>query len=297
MCLGWGWYLQVDFQLFLFGLLLLFLYRRSRMATLLLSLACIIASTTFNITFTYNHQIRIFTDLSAFVNFGDFMLDLYMKPWGRCTPYLMGLILGIFYMEHRIAKKNKDSLHGNLIIGKMERWFSERKARLAVEWIGIGLMSFVAFIPRCQQTGDCRWSQTMHSLYWGLSKPIFLLGMTMTILPSMLGHFHSFFNLILTPKIFTFIARTSFCTYLVHLMVLDYFILSRNYNLYYNITDVFITYLGLLVQSLIFGFLTTMFIELPFAKLQKYAVGRLKAKAKAKEIKEKPQMSESLLSS
>jgi peptidoglycan/LPS O-acetylase OafA/YrhL len=77
MCLGWGWYLQVDFQLFIFGLLLLFLYRRSKAATLWASVGCMTASTIFNIVFTFNHEVRIFTDLGAFVNFEDFMLDLY----------------------------------------------------------------------------------------------------------------------------------------------------------------------------------------------------------------------------
>jgi peptidoglycan/LPS O-acetylase OafA/YrhL len=111
--------------------------------------------------------------------------------------------------------------------------------------------------------------------------------MTMTILPSMLGHGHSFFNLIMTSSAFHFIARISFCTYLVHLMVLYNFTLSRNYNVYYNIIDNFIAYLGILVLSLVFGFITTVLIELPFAKLQKELMTTIKAKArKAKEAKE-----------
>ena len=94
-CLGWGWYLQVDFQLFVYCLILLFLYQKSKLATVLASFASMIGSTTFNIVYTYNHEIHLFTDLSAFINFEDFMLDLYMKPYGRCTPYVMGLLLGI----------------------------------------------------------------------------------------------------------------------------------------------------------------------------------------------------------
>ena len=142
-------------------------------------------------------------------------------------------------------------------------------------------MSLVAFIPRSLQTGTA-WPQINHSLYWGLSKPVFLLGMGMTILPTMLGHSHSFFNLILTPKLFHFIARISFCTYLVHLMVLYYFILSRNYDIYYNTIDNFIVYLGLLTVSLFYGFISTVLVELPFAKIQKEVMSIIKSKAKAK---------------
>lgn len=101
MCLGWGWYLQVDFQLFLISFGLLFLYRRSKSAMILTATVASIASTVFNVVYTYNKQLHLFTDLSAFAAFGDFFLDLYIKPWGRCTPYFMGLILGVFFMEFR----------------------------------------------------------------------------------------------------------------------------------------------------------------------------------------------------
>jgi peptidoglycan/LPS O-acetylase OafA/YrhL len=100
-CLGWGWYLQVDFQLFLACLALLFIYYRSKMASFLLALLLSIGSTIFVIVYTYRHKIKLFTDLSAFSDFGEFMPDVYMKPYGRCTPYFMGLVLGILFVEYR----------------------------------------------------------------------------------------------------------------------------------------------------------------------------------------------------
>lgn len=118
----------------------------------------------------------------------------------------------------------------------------------------------------------------LSSFYWGLSKPIFLIGMIMTILPTILGYTHSIFNMLLTPKIFYFIARISFCTYLVHLLIVYQFLFTRNYNTYYNIIDTFTFYLGLLIVSLFFGFLLTIFVELPFAKLQKEVMNKLKVR-------------------
>jgi peptidoglycan/LPS O-acetylase OafA/YrhL len=98
----------------------------------------------------------------------------------------------------------------------------------------------------------------------------------------MVGHSGSFFNTLLTSRGFHFIARISFCTYLVHLMVLYHFILSRNYDIYYNIIDSFVVYLGLLVVSLIVGFIATVLIELPFARLQKELMNHLKSRVKGK---------------
>lgn len=31
----------------------------------------------------------------------DFYSDVYIKPYGRCVPYLMGLLLGVLYMEFK----------------------------------------------------------------------------------------------------------------------------------------------------------------------------------------------------
>ena len=111
----------------------------------------------------------------------------------------------------------------------------------------------------------------MQSTYIVLSKPVFILGMIMVVLPSCLGVKHSFFNLILTAKAFIWIARVSFCTYLVHLMIIDKFIVGRFYDVYYNITDTWVLYLSWLVMSLFFGFLLTVTVELPFANLLKLA--------------------------
>ncbi len=137
-----------------------------------------------------------------------------------------------------------------------------------MEWLGIGLMAMVVFVPRSFQIGTY-WPQLAHSIYWTFSRAIFVFGTILTILPTMLGHSHSFFNFILTAKLLQFIARISFCTYLIHVMVIYQFTYTRNYDIYYAIIDTFVVYLGILTLCLFFGFLMTVFVELPFAKLQK----------------------------
>ncbi len=129
-------------------------------------------------------------------------------------------------------------------------------------------MLFLTFIPRPLQTGS-KWPQWIHSLYWSLSKPLFVIAVFMTTLPSMLGLRHSFFDLLLNTKLFMFISRISFCTYLAHLMVVYQCIYTQNHDYYYYIQDVFVRYFGVLVICLFFGFLLTLFVEVPFSNLLK----------------------------
>ena len=77
-------------------------------------------------------------------------------------------------------------------------------------------------------------------------------------------------------KIFTWIARVSFCTYLVHLIVIEHFLFSRFFDVYYNIIDLWVVYASLLASSLFFGFVATMTIEVPFANMLKLLFAGLK---------------------
>ena len=105
--------------------------------------------------------------------------------------------------------------------------------------------------------------------------------MALTLLPSILGA-KSVFGLMLNAKALTFIARISFCTYLVHLIILYGFVLERTYDVYYDIIDNFVLYNGILVLSLACGFIMTLFIELPFANLLKLMLKKVQ-KEKSKE--------------
>lgn len=118
-----------------------------------------------------------------------------------------------------------------------------------------------------------------------MEKPLFIVGIIMLVLPTILGCKHSFFKLILDNKLFNFMAKISFCTYLVHLIVLIQYIFSRTEDSYYSITDAFPKYLGCLVLSCFFGFLVTVFVEVPCSQWLKEAVNKLKTKG-AREYKQ-----------
>ena len=129
-------------------------------------------------------------------------------------------------------------------------------------------MAFLIFILRTLQAGQ-KWDQIWHSLYACLEKPFFIIGLIMVTFPSVLGCKGSFFRLLLESKILNFMAKISFCTYLVHFMVILQFVSSRTYDNYFSLLDTFTLYLGALVVSCFFGFLMTIFVELPFSICQK----------------------------
>ena len=102
ICMGWGWYLQVDFQLFLMGLLLLFLYRSYPKVSVATTWLLTVASLVYNLIYTYHYHVHIANDMEGpNENNGKYFHDIYVQAWGRCPPYFIGLLFGIAYMNYR----------------------------------------------------------------------------------------------------------------------------------------------------------------------------------------------------
>jgi hypothetical protein len=80
---------------------ILLIYSRSKVAYYSVCGVLIVGSTILNYVVTYNESVKVVTDLSAIISFQQYTLDLYIKPYGRCVPYLMGLVFGTLYMEYR----------------------------------------------------------------------------------------------------------------------------------------------------------------------------------------------------
>jgi len=76
-------------------------------------------------------------------------------------------------------------------------------------------------------------------------------------------------------------AKISFCTYLIHLMVIYQFCTSRTDDVYYSINDGFILYVGCLALSCTLGFLMTIFVEVPCSYYQKQLMKKVSSWGKS----------------
>lgn len=97
----WGWYLQNDIQLFIISMLLLFIYRKHKKLSKVLISLIVVGSCVFTFSYTYRNDIPNVYHFSDAVAMKDYQKDVYIKPWARCPPYLLGLLLGMFYSEYQ----------------------------------------------------------------------------------------------------------------------------------------------------------------------------------------------------
>jgi hypothetical protein len=98
-CFGWGWYLAVDFQLFMITPFIFLAYKRNKklglLITFLLFLGTVITAFTMILVNDWRYPI-ISPKLKPQP---DFMDQFYYKPYIRASAYFMGIFTGYLYFE------------------------------------------------------------------------------------------------------------------------------------------------------------------------------------------------------
>lgn len=94
----WGWYLQVDFQLYVLSTILLYLYSKNKILLYSITSLLGIGSTALELYYTYIYEIKISNYRIGSPNMQKYLIEFSRQPFGRFVPYFSGLIVGILFM-------------------------------------------------------------------------------------------------------------------------------------------------------------------------------------------------------
>ena len=100
-CMIWSWYLANDMQFFLLLPPLMVVTRKSRIAGVLCILVLMCVSIVLNMVTMFDKGYGVLTMLDD-----NYFLDNYTKPWIRITPYLLGLLAGIAFVDFVNQQRN-----------------------------------------------------------------------------------------------------------------------------------------------------------------------------------------------
>jgi peptidoglycan/LPS O-acetylase OafA/YrhL len=114
-CFRIGWFLAVDFQLFLFAPLLVYIYYRfPKVITWGIMLALTLISLVIRwVLADHYHYKAVFIHQENIDHF--YWERFFTKPYCQWTPYLFGMMCGIMWVNHK--QSNTDDVIGNLITG------------------------------------------------------------------------------------------------------------------------------------------------------------------------------------
>lgn len=238
MCMGWGWYLQNDMQIFVFSLVFIFVYTKNRIAGYIMMIAMICVGISLNIYEVVRRDIKQVTHLIDFIKWGEYFTYIYIKPWIRCPPYLLGLVLGLLHMEYLEVKKKlkenpEDSVAQKNFFVRLKKQMEEKRWMVWVSFIlAVFLMLLTICLPHNLQVGNT-WPEWAHGVYLSFEKLSFTFGIYLLIIPTLLDIPNLAFFL-LDTKFFNFISKISFWVYLIHFMIVEEFCYDQKVDFYYT---------------------------------------------------------------
>ncbi|EDQ85299.1 uncharacterized protein MONBRDRAFT_38918 [Monosiga brevicollis MX1] len=251
-CLPWAWYLADDFQYFILGMLIIWLYSKSRVAAYLVSglmVVCGIVSIAV-ISFRYNIEMNNRQNMSQ--NY------IYDKPYTRATAYGIGL-LSAFYISRQMEQ-----------LKAMSNWVGH-----VITYVCVALICVVVFLPanfNYDKTNP-NWTPNEQFAYLSVSRPIFTLAVAGLVLMCSTGH-GSLMNWLLTFPFWEVFAKLTFGAYLIHPTLIRVVYYQRVQLFYYDHVEPNIFYVAFLTSSYFLAVGLYVFVEQPAANLTKALVSR-----------------------
>ncbi|GFY57918.1 nose resistant to fluoxetine protein 6 [Trichonephila inaurata madagascariensis] len=249
-CMAWSWYLANDMQFYVISpLFLVTLFRWPKigysMIALFLSIAFI---SNFVLTYEYN----LFTGLGNIIELADNIADfmprwmgffdkLYIKPYTRMSPYLVGIIVAYYLFRRKQSNAGKLNL-----------------ITLTVGWIAASSMTLACIF------GLYHHKQTIieASFYNALNRTCFACGLAWVMFVCIIGQ-GDIVNAILSWKVWIPLSRLTFCAYLVHPIVEFVYYNSVKRLFEFSHITVIMLYIGFLMISYAAALMTSLLFESP----------------------------------
>jgi len=245
-CVGHVWYLANDMQFFILAPIMLYAFKKNKYFGLGACAVFMIINIGSLIGITIKDDSGI-----LLTTMGETMADIYIKPWCRIGPYVIGLIAG--YFLHDFEKESRTIKWPFVLAG----WLVSAGMALSVVF---GLLHFY-------QDGTTP-TQVENVLYTAFSRNAWGLAIAWVTFACALGYGGPI-NTFLSWRAFAPVSRINYSAYLYHITVIQ--IIACNFKSFFIYSDVMFTviYLGILIISYGVAFFASLCFEAPFIGLEK----------------------------
>lgn len=254
MCMVWSWYLSNDMQFFFFSPPLLIVLWMNYFAGIALISTLLVGFTVLRgLLIISNPSFPplsiLFNDFIKIQQMEEFSRVVYIKPYCRCGPYLLGLLLGAVLFRCQLKAK----------IPKVLNFLGWILATVS------GLVALFGVFEFCK-TGHME--PSVKFLYGSLVRTMWAAFIAWIIFVCATGH-GGIINRILSSRKWRPISRMSYCAYLVHPIIVMYFYaifaLPVHYGGHFQLGMYFI---GHTVVTFFFAFFLCCGFEMPVTNLE-----------------------------
>ncbi|CAI2352861.1 unnamed protein product [Caenorhabditis sp. 36 PRJEB53466] len=263
-CYGITWYLGVDTQLYVIApFVLIALYFSFAAGVALITAGCVGSIITVYVLYGINDLPADFFGNGVNTNFYDIIYD---KPWVRCPPYLVGLLVG-----YCLATYGKRKVRLN--------W-----ALAVTGWIiAFGIAAACIFATYDYDKGS-HWSVFTRATFYNFSRLGWAIAVSWVIVANHMG-WGGPIDAFMSHPMWQPFGRLSYCAYIVHLFVLYCYVnINDSIIHYYSTFQIFIYYsVPACLLSYIFAFFWSCLFEVPILKLEKMLIESILSNGKSSE--------------
>ena len=187
----------------------------------------------------------------------------YSKVFMRISPYLIGLICGIYYFE-KINDEN------SLLYKSKNNFF----IKISFYFGGLILMLSIIFIGYFTYSKEYsillkKLNLLIRVFYNVLSRKLFVIGFFFFIIPLLHKSFY-FLGGFVNNNCFIFLNKILFTTYLIHPLFIRFILLNARYQLYFEGWYFLLYGSSIVILSFIFGFIFSLLFEIPMNNTKIY---------------------------
>lgn len=252
MCMGWSWYLANDMQFFLVSsFLVALLYKWALLGGIVIFVFMLASSITTGVITYVEHLPPALPGILQNISLqSQHFNDVYVVPWCRINPYLIGILLG-----YVLYKSNcKLRLHSALVV---LFWCLAAVCNLSVVY-GLYNVSRGHYLSR-----------SVNALYASVHRTAWGVGVAWVILACVTGN-GGLVNAVLSLKVMQPLSRLTYAAYLVHPIVQFWYILNLKVPLFMSDITMVYLFLGHLVLSYICAFVFSIMFEAPMINLERH---------------------------
>ncbi|XP_076353848.1 nose resistant to fluoxetine protein 6-like isoform X2 [Tachypleus tridentatus] len=260
MCMAWTWYLANDMQFYIISPMFLSIFKSHTLVSvgvvgvlMLTSWICTgVLSSVYELRSMFSQHLDAEAALTAANSQQSYFNTIYIKPWCRIGPYLVGVIVS--FLLYRTGKRTNF----------LNKWL------VLLCWlVAAGLCLSVVY-----GTYHVDMSNSTNSFYNTLSHTAWAVGVGWVIYACVTGH-GGFIDTLLSWKFWIPLSRLTYCAYLIHPLVMYWYYLSSKTTMYVTHPLMVINFLAFLVVSYSLALVASLAFESPMMALEKLIVNKI----------------------
>ncbi|KAL5012556.1 hypothetical protein ScPMuIL_011107 [Solemya velum] len=251
MCFAWSWYLANDMQFYIVSpLIIIALYHSKLIGSIVGSVFLIATLISAGVISKLNDfKASLFTAQAMAGDTNDYFNTFYIKPYCRMGPYIVGMFTGF-----ALYKTNC-----NVIIDK--------KVNLLC-WAIAAVCCLSTLYGLYDDANGEPLSTDVAALYNAVSRTVWSIGVCWVVFACATGY-GGFVNNLLSWKAAIPLSRLTYCAYLVHPLVIVWYIQRRRTLTYMDDVDIVHQYLANTVITYAVALVVSLAFETPMMRIEK----------------------------